>query len=62
MLKTRGPDKKDAGAEWIILGITTNAGGQVGINRIYDASNGTVSNGDLVRIVGDTKGLPEQIN
>lgn len=62
MLKSRGPDKKDAGAEWIILGMATNAGGQIGINRIYDGTNGTVAYGDLVRIVGDTKGLPEQIN
>lgn len=62
MLKSRGPNKKDQGAEWIILGMTKNAGGFVGINRIYDATNGTLSNGDLVRIVGDTKGLPEQIN
>lgn len=62
MLKSRGPDKKDAGAEWIVLGMNTNAGGFRGIDRIYDSSNGTVSRGDLVRIVGDTKGLPEQIN
>lgn len=62
MLKSYGPDRQDGGAEWLIFGISQNRGGWVGINRVYDPTNGTVSFGDVVRFVGDTNGMAEQPN
>lgn len=61
MLTSWGPSKVNDGAEWIINGMTTLAGGYIGVNRLYDPTNGTVSSGDVARFVGDTKGLPEQL-
>ena len=58
------PHLGDDGGEWIILKSDTassdpNYGYQ--IDRIYDATNGTVSWGDIVRISGDSRGLDQQI-
>ncbi|MGI8905640.1 MAG: prepilin-type N-terminal cleavage/methylation domain-containing protein [Candidatus Sumerlaeaceae bacterium] len=61
MLKSFGPDRKDDGSEWIILGINDARAGIINISRIYDPTNGTVSPGDVSRFTGETKGLPEQI-
>lgn len=72
MLKSWGPNAGksgfpytgDDGAEWIIFGPdTTSADPNYGkqIDRIYDPTNGTVSMGDIIRLVGDTLGLAQQI-
>ncbi len=54
----------DDGGEWIILGADTPETFpefDYQIDRIYDATNGTVSNGDIIRLVGDSRGLEQQI-
>ena len=36
-------------------------GGRSRASRVYDPTNGTVSGGDMVRVIGDTGGLQEAI-
>ncbi|MFH0794459.1 MAG: prepilin-type N-terminal cleavage/methylation domain-containing protein [bacterium] len=62
MTKSWGPDRADGGAEWLILGPTFVQDGTMGIWRLYDPTNGTISFGDIVRFTGETNGLPEQPN
>jgi type II secretory pathway pseudopilin PulG len=64
-LKSWGPNVDDDGIEWMILGVDEfhpigDPNGRVGISRMYDATNGTISSGDIARYVGDTHGLPQQ--
>lgn len=48
----------DSGAEWAVYGMDKvyPAGSWRGIWRIYDPSNGTVSAGDVIRFIGETRG------
>lgn len=52
VLTSYGPDREYQAYEWVVAGLTYNVGGWLGVNRIYDATNGTVSVGDLGRIGG----------
>ena len=54
VIQSHGPDHVYRGGEWVILAREDPSLMRV----IYDSSNGTVSAGDLVRLVGDTNGLP----
>lgn len=60
-----GPDRFRDAAEWVVLGMSAamNRRGVSGktIDTIYDATNGTLSWGDVVRLTGDTRGLPQQL-
>ena len=49
LLNSFGPDKKEQASEWIIAGLDYTAGGVKGVNRLYDPTNGTVSEGDIAR-------------
>lgn len=60
-IKSWGPDKLDDGIEWVIFGLDTQYFGIPGIDRLYDPTNGTISAGDIGRLVGDTRGLSEQL-
>ena len=54
----------DDGGEWIIFGadaVSTDPEFGHQIDRIYDATNGTISNGDILRLAGDTRGLAQQL-
>lgn len=51
-LTSLGPDRADDGGEWIGIGLDQSGAGEVSVDRLYDASNGTVSEGDLVRTGG----------
>ena len=48
-------------AEWVVFGLDFVGGGRSGASRVYDPTNGTISAGDMVRVIGDTGGLPEAI-
>jgi prepilin-type N-terminal cleavage/methylation domain-containing protein len=50
-LRSYGPDRQNQNSEWLIGGphVPMN-GGLLGVNAIYDATNGTISLGDLTRI------------
>jgi hypothetical protein len=54
VVHSHGPDHIYNGGEWVILVKESPDLMRV----IYDSSNGTVSSGDLVRLVGDTNGMP----
>ncbi len=66
MLKSWGPNAGKSGdthtgnesAEWVIFGL--DYAGNTGYNRIYDPTNGTISRGDILRIVGDRRGVQYQ--
>ena len=61
ILKSYGPDRASSGGEWIIFGLEDrypDGTSPFGIDRMYDPTNGTVSEGDIIRIVGDTRGIP----
>ena len=49
LLTSFGPDKKEQGSEWIIVGLDFLESGVRGCDRLYDPTNGTVSSGDLAR-------------
>lgn len=53
----KGPWKGDDGGEWVIFGLDYD-NGTLGYDRVYDPTNGTVSWGDIIRIVGEQKGTP----
>jgi prepilin-type N-terminal cleavage/methylation domain-containing protein len=66
VLKSWGPDRTDNGLEWVIMGLaefapTSDPNGDIGINRVYDPTNGTISAGDVGRFVGDTHGIAQQL-
>ena len=46
-----GPDRKLNGAEWSAVNITAST--HQSYNRVYDATNGTISWGDIARYGGD---------
>jgi len=48
----------DDGGEWVVFGLSYIKDGTIGYDRIYDPTNGTISGGDIVRIVGEQKGIP----
>jgi len=50
VLLSYGPNNWYEGAEWITAGPDAVAGSGHRIDYIYDATNGTVSNGDIVRV------------
>jgi len=52
----KGPWLGNDGGEWVIFGLDYN-NGTLGYDRVYDPTNGTVSWGDVVRIVGEQKGV-----
>ena len=56
-----GPDHLYDAAEWVVFGLDFVGGGRSGASRVYDPTNGTISAGDMVRVIGDTGGLPESI-
>jgi prepilin-type N-terminal cleavage/methylation domain-containing protein len=60
-LKSWGPDRDDGGLEWLILGLEHDQDGWIGVDRLYDPTNGTISFGDIGRFVGDTHGFPQQL-
>ena len=50
----------DDGGEWLVYGMDYGMGGEItpiGYDRVYDPTNGTVSPGDVVRLIGDQKGV-----
>jgi len=58
VLHSYGPDRSYQGGEWVTAGLDYNLGGTIGVDRLYDPTNGTVSIGDIVRVGGgasDTK-------
>jgi general secretion pathway protein G len=57
-----GPDFKDQGGEWVGLGLNYLKDGYYGYDRLYDPTNGTVSAGDICRLGGDTRGVPQVPN
>jgi prepilin-type N-terminal cleavage/methylation domain-containing protein len=72
-VKSYGPDagKKltpgpalpgDDGGEWAVFGLDKNVAGTLGINLLYDPTNGTVSAGDVLRFMGDTNSVPQVPN
>ena len=52
MLWSPGPDKTDSNLYWAEAVGTRTAQYPTYINLIYDATNGTVSNGDIARLGG----------
>jgi len=52
----KGPWLGDDGGEWVIYGLDYD-NGTLGYDRVYDPTNGTVSYGDVIRIVGEQKGV-----
>jgi len=63
VVQSFGPDHTYDGSEWIICGLDLvlshpTFGTILGRDLVYDGSNGTISNGDIIRIVGDTGGVP----
>lgn len=63
VLQSYGPDHNYDGSEWVICGLDLPLthpvfGSITGRDLIYDPSNGTMSWGDIIRIVGDTGGVP----
>ncbi len=55
-LTSYGPDRKYDAAEWVAWGLDSRValGGSTitGVSRLYDPTNGTVSDGDLIRTGG----------
>lgn len=56
-----GPDHSYDGGEWVSMGLDHTGGGFLGYDRVYDPTNGTISRGDMVRLIGDTAGMPDVI-
>ena len=55
ILKSFGPAKRDNGAEWTAATGLDGVGALIaGADRIYNPTNGTVSEGDIVRIEGSS--------
>ena len=54
----KGPWKGDDGGEWVVFGLDYEKDGTIGSDRVYDPTNGTVSWGDIIRIVGEQMGTP----
>mgnify|MGYP006293708037 FL=1 len=52
----KGQYDGDEAGEWVVFGLDQQFGGWYGYDRVYDPTNGTISGGDIVRIVGDSKG------
>jgi prepilin-type N-terminal cleavage/methylation domain-containing protein len=54
IIKTLGPDRLEDGGEWAILpsSYVGSDGRHAGIDRLYDPTNGSVSAGDIIRIIG----------
>ncbi len=59
VLKSFGPDHKDQAGEWVLTGMDSEVGGISNYIRIYDPTNGTISEGDIVRAVGQIRGLQQ---
>jgi len=57
VMKSFGPDQIDSGGEWALVGLDYTGG----LDRFYDPTNGTISAGDLVRVSGEVKGLPQSL-
>jgi type II secretion system protein G len=64
-VKSWGPDAGkgasfgDDGGEWAVFGLSNNLGSVIAVSTLYDATNGTISRGDLVRYVGSTESVPQ---
>lgn len=58
IVQSHGPDHTYNGGEWVIWGLNHDFGTSRGYDLLYNPSNGTVSHGDIVRLVGDTNGVP----
>lgn len=52
VLLSYGPALQYSGGEWATVGLDTTAFGWVGVSRLYDPTNGTVSDGDIIRAGG----------
>lgn len=53
-----GTPPGDDGGEWVIRGLDFEVAGTLGFDRVYDPTNGTVSSGDVIRIIGESRGVP----
>jgi len=58
ILGSYGPDRAYNGGEWASAGMTFVKDGTIGIDRLYDPTNGTVSAGDLIRTGGGVAVIP----
>lgn len=56
----KGPWGGDDGGEWVVYGLDHDQGGHIGYDRVYDPTNGTVSWGDVIRIMGNQEGVRYQ--
>lgn len=56
ILVSFGPDRAVQGGEWIIFQPIN----PTLISIVYDPTNGTLSRGDIIRLVGETNGLREE--
>jgi type II secretion system protein G len=52
ILFSYGPDRAYQAGEWVTAGANYSVGGTLGVDRLYDPTNGTVSDGDIVRLGG----------
>lgn len=52
----KGDYDGDEGGEWAVFGLDKEYHGWYGYDRVYDPTNGTISSGDIIRIVGENKG------
>ena len=53
-----GPDKQQDASEWVYIYCTMLDDPETGYSLIYDPTNGTISNGDVVRYAGVVPGVP----
>ena len=42
-----------------MFGLSNNLGTVIAVSTLYDATNGTISRGDVVRFVGSTESVPQ---